>query len=114
MAREKGIGSERAQRHTRLRAWPDLGRPGRGSPAVGSRTAVGGTGSSAPARGTAQGGGGLASGGLGAATYREEKIREGRQAEVHGGGIMAVLSSASCAWQHRSGRGNQRIGLGIG
>jgi hypothetical protein len=44
------VGSEREPRRTRLRAWPGLGRPGRGSPAGGSRVAAGGTGSRAPAR----------------------------------------------------------------
>jgi hypothetical protein len=97
MARGKGVGSERELRRTRLRAWPGLGRPGSRSPAGGSRAAE--------ARERRKGSGGIASGGLRAATYREEKIREGREAEDHGGVEVAVLAAlrrpVARAWQSR-------------
>jgi hypothetical protein len=64
--------------------------------------------------GEAQGSGGIASRGPEAAINREEEVREGRKATDHGGRITAVLTPASCAWQHRSGREHQGIGLGIG
>jgi hypothetical protein len=64
--------------------------------------------------GETQGGGGLASGGPGAATYREEKGEERRTAGRHGGGVMAELAAALCAWQHGSGRENRGIGPGRG
>jgi hypothetical protein len=57
--------------------------------------------------GEAQRSGETASRGPGAATYREEKIREGRQAEVHGGVEGAVLAAlrrpVARAWQSRKG-----------
>jgi hypothetical protein len=56
--------------------------------------------------GEAQGGGGLASGGPGAATYREEEIREGRKAEGHGG------VEGSAAQMARAGGGRHVVARG--
>jgi hypothetical protein len=53
-----------------------------------------------------------ASGGPGAATYREEKGEERCTAGRHGGGITAERAAVLCAWQHGSRRGNRGIGLG--
>jgi hypothetical protein len=72
------VGSEREPRRTRLRAWPGLGRPGRWSPAGDSRAEAEQHWEQRSGEGTARGGGELASGGLGVATYREERAREGR------------------------------------
>jgi hypothetical protein len=72
------VGSEREPRHTRLRVWPGLGRPGRWSPAEGSRVAAGRHWMQCSGEGEAQRNEGLASGDPGATTYREERVREGR------------------------------------
>jgi hypothetical protein len=110
----KRMGSERAPRHTRLRAWPDLGRSGRGSPAVAVLAAVWWRREPSYGEGEAQGGGGIASGDPGAATYSEEKGEERRMAGRHGDGITAERAAALCAWQLGSRRGNRGIGSGKG
>jgi hypothetical protein len=81
----KGVGSERAPRRTRLKAWSGLGKLGRGSPTVTVAAAVWWCWEQSSGEREAQGGGELASGVPRAAIYREEEIREGRKAEGHGG-----------------------------
>jgi hypothetical protein len=72
------VGSEREPRRTRLRAWPGLGRPGRGSPAVAVLAAAERHWKQCSGEGETQKNGGLASGDPRATTYRGERVREGR------------------------------------
>jgi hypothetical protein len=65
---------------------------------VGSTAAVWWRGEPSCGEGEALASGRVASRGPGAAINREEEVREGRKATDHGGGIMAVLTPASCSW----------------
>jgi hypothetical protein len=109
------VGSERAPRRTHLKAWPGLGRLGRGSSAVAVAAAVWWRGEQRSGEGEAQGGGGIASGGPGAATYSEEKGEERRMAGRHGGGVTAELGGGAVrvAARERAGEPRDRAGEGI-
>jgi hypothetical protein len=92
------MGSERAPRHTRLRAWPDLGRSGRGSPAVAVLAVVWWRRELSYGEGEALESGEPASGGPGAASYREEEGEERHMAGRHGGVEVAEPAAALSAW----------------
>jgi hypothetical protein len=113
MARGRGVGSERASRRTGWKAWPGLGRSGRGSPAVALTAVVWWRGEPSYGEGEAQGSDELALTGPREAIYREEEVREGRKAEGHGGversaTQMARAAAADAWWCEERPRGRAR------